>query len=111
MAKYGNKFYLQLTREIFSDKYKELSTGAKWLFVVLNELEHKYASGSADAESFLRSDKKLAQDAGLSLSTLKRCKEELRKTDLVSIGIGHWITDKKTGKLSEKKETSYTIRK
>ena len=40
--KHGNKFYLELTREIFTDEYKDLSVGAKWLFVVLNELEQRY---------------------------------------------------------------------
>ena len=37
--KHGNSNYLQLSRSIFTEKYKTLSNNAKWLFVVLNELE------------------------------------------------------------------------
>lgn len=52
MAKYNNEFFLQLSREIFTPKYKNLSNGAKWLFVVLNELEQRYTTGKPGGEDF-----------------------------------------------------------
>lgn len=111
MAKHGNGFFLELSREIFTEKYKDLSTGAKWLFVVLNELEQRYTTGRTDGEDFFfRSDKELAADAGISLTTLKRYKAELKKTDLIKTWGMHW-KDPQTGKLSEKKVTAYRILK
>ncbi len=109
MAKYGNTHYLQLSRIIFTDEYKNLSNGAKWLFVVLNELEQRFTTGREDGEDFFfRSDADLAEDAGMSITTLKRYKAELRKTSLVKLYQMHWV-DKKTGKKSEKKVTAYRI--
>ncbi len=40
--KHGNKYYLQLSRKIFTEEYSHLSNNAKWLFVVLNELEQEF---------------------------------------------------------------------
>lgn len=103
MAKYGNSHYMELSRCIFTDDYKHLSQGAKWLFVVLNELEQRYTTGREGGEDFFfRSDLELAADAGISITTLKRYKAELRKTDLIQVWQMHWV-DKKTGKKSEKK--------
>lgn len=109
MAKYGNSHYLQLSRDLFSDEYKHLSMGAKWLFVVLNELEQRYTTGREGGEDFFfRSDAELAADAGISITTLKRYKAELRKTGLIRVWQMHWI-DRKTGKKSEKKVTAYRV--
>ena len=46
--KHGNSNYLQLSRSIFTEKYKTLSINAKWLFVVLNELEQRYTGDEKD---------------------------------------------------------------
>lgn len=109
MAKYGNTFYMQLTRVLWQFPYKELSINAKWLYVTLNELEQRF-TGSSDKGYFFRTDEELCKDTGLSLATLKRAKKELRESDLILIKYGHWV-DPSTKKLSKKKVTSYTILK
>ena len=101
--KYGNDFYLQLSRHLFADKYKKMSINAKWLYVVLNELEQRYTG--KDANWFFRTDADLAVDAGMSEKTLKRAKAELKESGLVEISIMHWV-DKETGKKSKKKVKS-----
>lgn len=106
--KHNNKYFLQLSRELFKDKYKDLSIKAKWLFVVLNELEQRYSGENEDF--FYRSNDDLAKDAGMSLRTFKRVKKELENTDLIETWLIHWI-DPKTGKKSKKKITAYRILK
>ena len=105
--KHGNSFYLQLTRELFADEYKDLSNGAKWLFVVLNELEQRYTGKGCDF--FYRTNEELAKDAGVSLATLKRHKAELRNSGLVEMWGGHFVGEDK--KKSEIKVTFYRILK
>lgn len=109
MAKYGNTFYMQLTRVLWQEPYKDLSINAKWLFVTLNELEQRF-TGNSEKGYFFRTDEELCKDTGLSLSTLKRAKKELKGTDLVIIRYGHF-TNIENNKLSEKKVTTYTIKK
>lgn len=106
--KHGNRFYLELTRELFSEEYKGLSVGAKWLFVVLNELEQKYTGKGCDF--FFRTDEQLVEDTGFSIGTVRKYKAELKDTDLVRIGKGHYV-DPSTGKKSEKRFTAYRILK
>lgn len=106
--KHGNSFYLQLTRELFTEEYKNLSNGAKWLFVVLNELEQRYTGKGCDF--FYRTDEELAQDAGCSFNTFRKYKEELRDSGLVQMWNGHFV-DKETGKKSKKKFSCYRILK
>jgi hypothetical protein len=106
--KNGNTFYIELTRHIFTDKHKDLSINAKWLFVVLNELEHKYAGENKDF--FTRTDLQVAEDTGMNISTLKRAKAELIKTDLIQTWKCHWLY-KDTGKKSEQYYTAYRILK
>ena len=104
--KHGNQFYLQLSRNLFSDEYKELSNNAKWLYVVLNELEQRYTGNKEDF--FFRSNEDLCKDCNMSLPTLKRAKAELIKTDLIKHGLIHF-RNTETGKLSEKKVSAYRI--
>lgn len=106
--KHGNSFYLQLTRELFTEEYKDLSNGAKWLFVVLNELEQRYTGKGCDF--FYRIDEELAKDAGCSVRSVKNYKKELRDTGLVQMWNGHFV-DSETGKKSEKKFSFYRILK
>lgn len=102
---------MQLSRRIFNDpKYSELSNGAKWFFIVLNELEQRFCGGT-DKDFFIRSDAELAKDAAVGLTKLKKDKSELLKTDLVETWQTHWIVDKKTNKMSEKHITAYRILK
>jgi hypothetical protein len=106
--KHGNEFFLELSRHIFTDQYSHLSLNAKWLFVVLNELEQKFTG--KDEDFFFRSNEDLSNDSGMSLPTLKRAKAELLKTDLIQ----HWymhFQNTETGKLSEKKVSAYRILK
>ena len=111
MAKYGNTHYLQLSRDLFTDEYDYLSNGAKWLFVVLNELEQRYTTGKKDGQDFFfRSDAELAADAGMGITTLKRHKAELKGSGLVEISKIHFV-DSRTHKKSEKKITAYRILK
>jgi hypothetical protein len=107
--KHGNTFYLELSRHIFTDQYSHLSQNAKWLFVVLNELEQKFC-GDSEVNFFTRSDTQLAEDVGVSLRTLKRAKSELKTTDLIKTWKCHFeYTD--TGKKSEQYYTAYRILK
>lgn len=103
--KHNNRFYLQLSRKIFTDEYSYLSNNAKWLFVVLNELEQRYA----DKEGiFFRTNEELAKDCNFSLPTLKKAKTELKDTDLIKIWQAHFrVGDTK----SEKHITCYQIKK
>lgn len=104
--KHNNIFFLELSRHIFTDEYKTLSQNAKWLFVVLNELEQRYTNKT---DFFTRSDTQLAEDAGMSLATLKRAKSELVKTDLIQTWKCHWVYE--NGKKSEQYYTAYRILK
>jgi len=107
--KEGN--YLQLSRLLFRDdneKFDSLSYQAKWLYVVLNELEHRF-SGTQVEDYFWRSNQDLVNDTGMKLSTLKAAKKELIDKDIVQTWKMHW-RDKKTEKLSEKHVTAYRIR-
>lgn len=106
--KHNNSFYLELSRELFTDQYKTLSINAKWLFVVLNELEQRYTGKNEDF--FFRTNAELAEDTGMSLPVLKRAKAELVKTDLIHTYQMHFI-DHKTRKKSQKKVTAYKIKK
>lgn len=105
MSKNGNTFYLQLSRKIFTDEYKNLSREAKWLYVVLNELEHRYTGKNEDF--FFRSNEDLSRDAQMSLPVLKKYKKELIESGLIQHWLGHFI--RSDGKKSEKKVSCYRI--
>lgn len=108
--KHGNSYYIQLSRAIFNEEpYKSLSLNAKWLFVVLNELEQRYTS--REVRYFYRSNEELAADMGVSICTLKRAKAELQKTDLIKCGHVRFVYNRGTPeeKKSEKRVSSYEI--
>lgn len=105
--KHGNKNYLELSRKIFTEKYSHLSNNAKWLFVVLNELEQRY-TGDKKEDYFYHSNEDLAKACNFGLSTLKKAKAELLKTDLVQSWQGHFVGE--DGKKSEKHFTYYRIK-
>jgi hypothetical protein len=99
--------YLHLSREIFNTpKWQQVSINAKWLYVVLNELEHKFTGPKEDF--FFRSNEDLAKDAGMSLPTLKRAKKELKESGLVRMWNMHFV-DKETGELSKKHITAFRL--
>lgn len=102
--KAGN--FLELSRELFNEeRFKNLSLNAKWLYVTLNELEHRYTGPNKDF--FFRSNEDLAEDTGLSISAVKRAKNELR--DIVKMWQVHF-QDVSTKKLSKKKITAFMIK-
>lgn len=106
MAKKKGRFFIQIKREIFQEKYEDLSNNAKMIYFVLNELERRYTGEEEDW--FFRSNEDLANDCKMSLATFKRAKRELLDTDLVE----HWLvhfSNPKTGKKSEKKVSAYRI--
>lgn len=100
--KYHNTHFLQLSRKIFTDDYKDLSMNAKWLFVILNELEQRFTNDNVDF--FTRTDEQLANDCKVSLKTLKRAKAELKKTNLIKTGVCFF-----TGKDGKKSKVHYTF--
>lgn len=103
--KYKDGYYLQLSRNLFNDdRFKSLSVNAKWLYVVLCELEHRF-TGQKET-FFFRSNEDLAEDTGLSLSSVKRAKKELEP--FIKMWQMHW-KDKESGKLSKKKITAFRI--
>jgi hypothetical protein len=104
--KHHNTHFLQLSRKIFTSEYSNLSNGAKWLFVVLNELEQKYTGEKEDF--FFRTNEDLVNDTGFGITKLKLVKAELVKTDLIKTWRMHFI-DKATGRRSEKTVTAYKI--
>lgn len=107
--KHGNGHFLQLTRDLFREPYCWMSNNARWLFVVLNELEQRFTGPNTDF--FFRADEDLAKDAGFSIATLKRAKKELLQyTDLVQSWQAHY-ENPATGKLSTKHVTAYRILK
>ncbi len=106
MAKRAEKNYIKLPRDIFKGgKYEGLSKNAKWLYIMLNELEAEYTK---DGETqFFRTDKELAKDCGMGEKTFKAAKTELRKTGLVKLGKTHFVD--KNGKKSQESVTTYEI--
>lgn len=107
--KRGN--YLQLSRLLFqedNEKFSKLSYQAKWLYVVLNELEHRF-TGSQTENFFWRSNNDLVNDTGLKPTALKTAKKELKDNDIVEMWQMHW-QDPDTGKKSEKHVTAYRIK-
>lgn len=95
-----------IRRDLFTEKYSDLSRDAKWLYVVLNELEHRYTNSENDY--FFRSNEDLAADAQMSLATLKRYKKELINSGLVECWKSHFILP--DGKKSERMVTCYRIK-
>lgn len=105
--KYGNSFYMELSRAIFDDDHKELSRNARWLFVCLNEMEQRRCFGT-DKDWFLCTNEELCEITGFSINTLKAAKAELKQTDLVEISRGGWKF-RSTGKSGIKQPTVYRI--
>lgn len=105
--KYKKTNFIQVKREIFNDEeYKDLSKDACWLYIVLNELEHRYTGEKTTY--FFRSNEDLCIDCRMKLSTFKKAKKELLVTNLIQSWQMHWI-DKETNKKSKKKVTAYSI--
>lgn len=69
---YDNVAWFKCSKEIIKDE--NLSQSAKWLYVVLSNLNNYYGK---DKGYFSRTNEKLMDDSGLSAGTLKKAKKEL----------------------------------
>lgn len=100
--------YIQLNRKVFLDEaYFDMSFQCKWIYTILTELEHRYTG--KNETFFFRSDKDLADDCGMGLTSLKKYKKELLSYDgIVQTWRMHWI-DPETKKKSEKAVTAYRL--
>lgn len=78
--KYKDGNFIQVNREIF--KYK-ISWQAKWLYIVLTELEHRYTDGWGHKDSFYRSSEDLEADTGMTANTIRKYRKELERAGLI----------------------------
>ncbi len=105
--KYKRTHFLQLSRSIFKDeRFQGLTTDSKWLYVCLNELEHRY-TGRNETHSFYHSDVDVSEMSGIALRTFQRCKDELKKRGFIRTWQSK-IVDKK-GNDTGKTITCYTF--
>ena len=106
--KYKEGHFLQLSRDVFANEgFYELSGSTKWVYVILNELEHRYTGEKENY--FFRSNEDLAKDANLSVTAIKKAKRELIKLGLIETWQIHF-RDVATGKISEKHVTAYRMK-
>lgn len=101
MPKYKTGNYIQISRKAFK-MLEDCKTSTKWLYIVLNELEHKFTGHKKDF--FFRSIDDLSLDTELSRPTVILGLQELKSIGLVETWQAHW-TDKK-GRKSEKHVTA-----
>ena len=79
----------------FPMKYYQLSVSAKWLYMTLKFLEHKYTGENnnyvayvkqgdcPDEAMFYQSNKELAKQANMSVRTMQRARKELEDAGLI----------------------------
>ncbi len=108
MSKRTKGNFIKLPREIFNEEYNHLSVYAKLLYVFLHELDARY-TGTKTIDYFFRSNEELANDLNISISSVKRAKEELKREQLISTGYTHWWLDEEHTKKSKRKVTSFTV--
>jgi hypothetical protein len=108
-VKYKSGNFLQLNRDIFNDEdLKYLSWPAKYLYVVLTELEHRFTGGEVD-DHFFRTAKQIVEDSGMAYNTILKYRKELVEAGLLQIWQTHWWRDKTHTKKSEKHVTAYRL--
>ena len=98
-------------RSIFKHEgFKAMSPTARLVFFYLLEMEHRYTG--KECNYFFRSNKELAEEAGLSEKTIQNAKDEFREhiPDLIRLSYVHWWLDKTKTKQSPKKVSGYTIK-
>ena len=109
MSKRTTGDFIKVPREIFREDNRQLSIYAKLLYVFLHELDARY-TGAKKVDYFFRSNEELASDLNISVSSIKRAKQELKDANLINTGYIHWWQDEKQTKMSKKKVTSYTVK-
>lgn len=105
MAKYKAGNYIQFSWRAFK-KLEGCKTSTKWLYVILNEFEHKY-TGNGKQGFFFRSIDDLAVDTGLSRPVVIQGLRELERLELIKTWQAHWKNKK--GRLSEKHITAINV--
>ena len=83
-------------RVVYKSPYKNLSVNSKWLYITLKEIENGF-TGSKNNEDqvlwegvrnskdwFYHSLESVAEQAGMSVSSVKRSKKELTEVGLIS---------------------------
>mgnify|MGYP001270228118 CR=1 FL=1 len=86
MSKYKADNFIQVDRSLFKiPKFMALTTQAKWLYICLVELEHKYTPGEKREETFFHSDKSISEMSGIPLRSFKRRKKELIEAGFVLV--------------------------
>lgn len=99
--------FIQVDRDIFkNENFLNLSSSSKWLYIVLCECEHKYASN--DNPTFYRDNESLSHDSGLSMSSVKRAKIELENAGMISIS-HRARTDKGGNSIANQFVTEYIL--
>ena len=105
--KYKPSNFNEVWNEIFQDEeFLKLSSNAKWLYFVLNRLEHRLTGNKPSG--FYRSNEDLIKDCNLSDKTLRRAKQELIKTKWVKFKLIHWEGNM-PGKKSKKHISYYEL--
>ena len=103
--KHGN--FCQVCNDAIDILAREnISTSAKWLYIVLCKLEHRFTGKNENF--FFRSNRDLQNDSGLSGKTIIKAIRELIDLNFIETWQMHWI-DKKTGKKSQKHITAFRI--
>lgn len=107
MSKYKSGNFTQINRKLFKS---DLSWRAKWLYVVLSELEHQFTDDKGKDDFFYRDQKGLAKDTGMSVKTNIKSRRELEESGWIKSWRMHWV-DPETGKKSEKHVTAFRFLK
>lgn len=108
MAKYKERYFLQVDRGVFDSDYKDLTPSACKVYFMLCELEHRFCTD--DSNYFFRTNEDLAEDTGLNVSTVKKAKKELREKGYIETPLVHFRGGT-TNTRSKKKVTGYRILK
>ena len=76
--------YFKVSHDIISHpEFIKLSTQAKSLYLYLCKLENKYISTKSKKNYFIRSDRQLMKDTGMSQRAITKAKQELSNNFVV----------------------------
>ncbi len=89
-----------------SDRKDKVPASVRWLYVVLNKLEHRLTGDKRDW--FFRSIKQLEKDSGLGHTTIVKGIKLLKEREMIETWQIHRI-DKETGEKSEWHITAFRI--
>lgn len=89
--------YLYVNRDVINNE--NLSVGARYLYIVLLELETRFKQEYdtakedyvIDKPDFYCSDKELATESDMSIATVRKYKRELKEAGVIRVRIGKWV--------------------